>query len=152
MTHSTLHAHSDVLGWTWAIFVIWAPPKKQQHFCCIMAVSVGSSMRGENITCLLLWLLHQPGENKCVWSSYSSSSLLPASCLTPCLPWVQWSVHTLKYSKTAAIPFSRVYSQPKDQTYVSNISWVGRKVIYQESQLVFLCHSWGLHLYDLMTS
>ena len=152
MTHSTLHAHHDVLGWAWAIFVIRAPLKKQQHYCCVMAVSSGSAMRGENIMCLLLWLLHQPGENKCVCSFYSSSSLLPASWLTPCLPWVQQSVHTVKYSKTAASPFSRVSSQPRDQTHVSNISWIGRKVLYQESHLVFLSHSWGLHLYDLMTS
>ena len=38
---------------------------------------------------LLLCLLHHPGENKCVCSSYGSSSLLPASWLGPCLPQVQ---------------------------------------------------------------
>ena len=50
---------------------------------------------------LLLWLLHQPGERlcygclvsqgrlNCVCSSYGSLSLLPASELVPCLPWIQ---------------------------------------------------------------
>ena len=32
-------------------------------YCCIMVVSVGSTTRGENRACILLWLLHQPGEN-----------------------------------------------------------------------------------------
>ena len=44
---------------------IWAQPKKAEAFyCCLMAVSTGSPMRGEN---------------KHVGSSYVSSSLLPAS-------------------------------------------------------------------------
>ena len=29
----------------------------------ITDVSIGSAMKGENIACLLLQLLHQPGEN-----------------------------------------------------------------------------------------
>ena len=53
---------------------------------------------------LLLWLLHQPGERlcygclvsqgrlNCVCSSYGSLSLLPASELVPCLPWIQWTI------------------------------------------------------------
>ena len=48
---------------------MWAPPKKQPHDCYIMAVSTGSAMRRENIACLLLHLLCQPEENKCVCSS-----------------------------------------------------------------------------------
>ena len=32
-------------------------------YCCIMAVSAGSALSGENINCLLLCLLHQPEEN-----------------------------------------------------------------------------------------
>lgn len=34
-------------------------------YCYIMAVSVGSAMTGENIECLLLCLLCQPGEKLC---------------------------------------------------------------------------------------
>ena len=44
-----------------------------------MAVSIGSVMREDKTECLLLWLLHQPGESNRVCSSYGSSSLLPAS-------------------------------------------------------------------------
>ena len=43
----------------------------------------------------VLWLPCQPGENIHVCTSYGSSSLLPASYLEPCLPWIQqtvWSV------------------------------------------------------------
>ena len=58
---------------------IWAPPKTLRDYCWVRAVSVGSAMRGENITCLLLQLLCQPGENKCVCSSCGSSSLFPVS-------------------------------------------------------------------------
>ena len=36
---------------------------------------------------VMLVLLQQPGENKCVCHSYGPSSLLPDSELTPCLPW-----------------------------------------------------------------
>ena len=71
---------------------------------------------------LLLWLLHQPGQNKHACISYSSSSLLPASLLTPCLPWIRQRAHPVRYSKTAATPFSRVSSQPREQTHVSYIS------------------------------
>ena len=45
----------------------------------------------------------QPGENERVCSSSSSSSFLPASQLTPCLPWVQRTVHIMKYSETASV-------------------------------------------------
>ena len=66
-------------------------------YCCIMAISVGSAMRGENIKCLLLcllvsqerillWLLCQPGENKHVCSSCSSLSLLLVYC--PCFVYL----------------------------------------------------------------
>ena len=51
----------------------------------------------------VLWLLSQPEENKRVCSSYCSSSLLPASQLTPCLPWVQRTVCIVRYSKTIGI-------------------------------------------------
>ena len=43
----------------------------------------------------VLWLACQPGENKHVWSPYGSLSLLPASLLAPCLPWVQRTVQTI---------------------------------------------------------
>ena len=34
-------------------------------YCRITAASLGSARRGENIACLLLWLLWQPGERLC---------------------------------------------------------------------------------------
>ena len=39
--------------------------RKWWHYCCITAVFVGSVTRGENIACLLLQLLCQPGERLC---------------------------------------------------------------------------------------
>ena len=84
--YSTLHACHEVLAWSRTTLCgahIWVWPKKWWHSCCIMAVSAGSTARGENIECLLLWLLHQPEENKRVCSPYGSSRLLPASQLTP---------------------------------------------------------------------
>ena len=46
-------------------YVYVSSPRKQQHYCCVTAVSVGSAMRGGNTVCLLLWLLRQPGERSC---------------------------------------------------------------------------------------
>ena len=39
--------------------------KKQWCYCCVMAVSIGSARRGENITYILLQLLCQPREGLC---------------------------------------------------------------------------------------
>ena len=50
ITHSTVHAHQAVLAWSEASMCCretFAPPKKQQHYCCITAVSIGSAMRRE---------------------------------------------------------------------------------------------------------
>ena len=55
---------------------------------------------------LVLWLLRQPEERLCygcsepggnqrACSSHSSSRLLPASQLKPCLPWVQWTLNRI---------------------------------------------------------
>ena len=41
-----------------------------------------------------------PGENKCACGSLS---LLSASLLQPCLPWVQRKVHPVRYSKTIGV-------------------------------------------------
>ena len=48
ITYSTVHAHQAVLAWSQATLCyreIKAPPKKWQHYCFIMAVSIGSAMR-----------------------------------------------------------------------------------------------------------
>ena len=42
---------------------MWAPAINQRHYCCVTVVSIGSATREEIIVCLLLQLLHQPGEN-----------------------------------------------------------------------------------------
>ena len=39
--------------------------KAAAFYRCIRAVSIGSAMRGENIQCLLLWLLCQSGKRLC---------------------------------------------------------------------------------------
>ena len=46
--YSTLYVHHKVLAWPWATLCdldVWAPPKKQWDYCCIMAVSIGSARR-----------------------------------------------------------------------------------------------------------
>ena len=80
----TVHSHHEVLTWSWATLCcrdIWAPPRKRGNHYCNTAVSFGSATRRENIVCLLLQLLHQPGENKRVCSSFSSWLLEPSSSL-----------------------------------------------------------------------
>ena len=65
ITYSTVHARHEVLAQSrdnLCGMLVWAPPRKRQPYCCDTAVSVGSAARGENIACLLLRLLHQPGE------------------------------------------------------------------------------------------
>ena len=57
---------------------------------------------------LLLWLPHQPGENKRICSSLS---LLLASLPAPCLPCVQGTVFTVRYSETIDV-INRVSSTP----------------------------------------
>ena len=58
----------------------------------VMAATVAAvSARREAV----LWLSCQPEENKLVCSSYGSLSLLPASELEPCLPWVQRIMQTV---------------------------------------------------------
>ena len=54
--HSMAHVHHEVPIWSGiqCYMQIGAPPKKQQHYCCIMAMSIGSAMKGENRACLLL--------------------------------------------------------------------------------------------------
>ena len=120
--YSTVHACLEVLAWSQATLCCihtWAPPRKRRHYCCVTAVSVGSATRGENIACLVLWLLCQPGERLCrVRLCYgccicqkrktclrflqlveSSSSLF----FEPCLPWVQQTVCTVRHSKAVGV-------------------------------------------------
>ena len=89
---------------------IWAPWRKPQHYCCVLAVCVGSDTREENIACLLLWPLCQPGETfYCVRLCYGScrvsqerihvSAVLksPSSLLAYTLStWVQRTVWTAR--------------------------------------------------------
>ena len=102
MIYSTAHARHELLarhGLLGAVRIYELHLQKWQHFCCSMAVSIRSATRGENRTCLLLQLLCQPGEtvccaslcygclachsqqgeNKRVYNSYHSWSLLPTS-------------------------------------------------------------------------
>ena len=62
---STAHAHHKVLARSWPTVYyrpVCAPPEKQRHYCCVRAVSVQSSRRGENIA----HLPRQPGERLCL--------------------------------------------------------------------------------------
>ena len=67
--------------------------------CCLLAVSIVWAARRENCATAAALAKReavcQTGWSKRVCSSSSSSSLLPASQLMPCLPWVQWTVCTV---------------------------------------------------------
>ena len=66
--HSTVHVCHEVPTWLQAYLCctyMWVPPRKWQHYWCIMAMSIGWLMRGENIAWLLLQLLCQPGGRLC---------------------------------------------------------------------------------------
>ena len=95
---SAAHVRQEVLTWSWATLCcrnIWASLRKWWHFTAVSRLSVGSATRGENIVCILLWLLYQPGENKSVYSSVAPwVFFLPlSSCLTypgfneQCVQW-----------------------------------------------------------------
>lgn len=85
---STAHAHHKVLVGHGLLCTIglYAPHlEKQRHYCCQGCV-LFSHPGGENIAIChtsqergCAWLPCQPGENKCIYSSYISLSLLPAS-------------------------------------------------------------------------
>ena len=70
----------------------WAPPEKAPGATLwsggwvLAAAWVNTEERRRRV--LLLWLLRQSGEKKCVRGSDSSLSLLPISLLVPCLSWV----------------------------------------------------------------
>lgn len=65
--------------------------------------------RGERIPCvLLLWLPHQPGENKRISGSLS---FLLASLLAPCLSCVQGTVCRVRYSETIDV-IKRISNTP----------------------------------------
>ena len=110
IVYSTAHACYKVLAWSQddlCFIDIRPPPRKRRYYCCITAEPVGSGTRGKRLCCVRLYcgcccvccvrasrkavlrLPCQPGKNKHACSSYSSSSLLPTSQLTPCLLWVQ---------------------------------------------------------------
>ena len=98
---------------------------QERGLCCV------------RLCCGCCFVLCQPGENKCVCSSYLSSGLLPAFYFVLCLPWVQPTVQTVNsktigtvssISNTVAIPVSRASSQTRDQTHVSYISHIGRQI------------------------
>ena len=125
--YSTAHVCRQALTCTWATFVIWAPPKKAvallwHHGCVhwlskkrreysVPTVTNAASARKEFhhglcasqergcVVLVMLALLHQPGENKCVCHSYGSSRLLPASKCS----LVQATVHTARHSKTIGV-------------------------------------------------
>ena len=61
---------------------------------------------------LLLCLLCQPGKDKCVCSSYLSSSLLPAFYFVLCLPWVQQTVQTVWILRRLALSVASAIQLP----------------------------------------
>ena len=58
--HLTRYSLGHKILWVARIYELHQ--KAAAFYHCIRAVSIGSAMRGENIVCLLLWLLCQPGQ------------------------------------------------------------------------------------------
>ena len=59
------------------------------------------------------------------------------SCWTLCNP-MDYTLHGILQARIlewVAAPFSRASSQPRDQTYVSYVSCVGRRVLYLQCHL-----------------
>ena len=78
--YSTAHAHHETLSWPWTALCstsVEASPGKAWKGCCVR-LCYGCCISQERIN-----------------MSYSSSSILPASQLTPCLPGVQPTVQTV---------------------------------------------------------
>ena len=79
-----------------SVSVHWLSKKRREY--SVSAVTIAASARKEYhyghcasqergcAVLVMLVLLQQPGENKCVCHSYGSSSLLPDSKLMPFLP------------------------------------------------------------------
>ena len=51
----------------------------------VMAVAGGSAVRGGNIACLLLWLLHHPGERLCHVGYAMAPTMVTASARRECM-------------------------------------------------------------------
>ena len=122
--YSTVHACHKVLTWLWATLCskhVWTPLREWWHLMLHHGCVHWSATRGENIACLLLWLLHHSGERLCLVGYAMAPTMVAASArrecmclqflqllksssgLLPCLPWVQWKVCTVGYSKTIGI-------------------------------------------------
>ena len=88
------------------------------HFCSVSSTWKASEAAlwlcpldqpWENTACLLLELLGRSGEDKRVCSCFGSLSFLSASLTAPRLPWLQWRVCMLRFSKTTTKPLSCNY-------------------------------------------
>ena len=92
-----------VSPWKPLLLLHWSYTGAASWLCymrlCYMRLCYGYIMAVSARREVMLWLLWQPWENKCVGSSYNSWSLLPASEPVPCPTWVQWTVHTMRYSQ-----------------------------------------------------
>ena len=131
-----MQAYQEVLIWsqaTWCGSPVWASPWKPwillhwgyigaTSWLCYMRLCFGCYGYVMVMLCPLLWLLHQSGENKCICSSYSSSHILPASQLASCPPWVQWTVCTVRYSKTIGT-VSKISKREAMTTHSSILAW-----------------------------
>ena len=139
---STSHVHHEMLAWLWAR-ICAVPLYERYHespaWCC-----TGATLEWPHdyVMCgyvmALLWLCYvyavaatarreavlrlpgQPGEKKRVCSPYGSSSLLPASQLAPCLPWIQptlWTARQLPLWAGSAIHQASVFlKHPENST------------------------------------
>ena len=111
ITYSTAPVCHEVLPCSRATLCcrdMWVPHKKWWHYCCLMAVSLGSATRGENIVCLLLLLLCQPGKRlRCVRLCYS--------CCYGCC---------IGQERKTCLQFLKLFESPSSLLALLCLSWV----------------------------
>ena len=120
--YSTVHVHHEVLAWSWVTLCgrdVWAPPPKSGGITSASRLCLLGQPWEERIQRVrLLWLPHQPGENKRLCGSLS---FLPASLFAPCLSCVQGTVCTVRYSETIDVinTISNIPSKKKSDQILS---------------------------------
>ena len=86
--YSTVHACHKVLTWLWATLCskhVWTPLREWWHLMLHHGCVHWSATRGENIACLLLWLLHHSGERLCLVGYAMAPTMVAASARRECM-------------------------------------------------------------------
>ena len=82
-TGAAVERHHGYVTGSYGMAVLW--PRYGYIMAAATAAASGRRQAVSRLPC-------RSGDSKRVCSSYGPSSLLPASELRPCLPWVQWTM------------------------------------------------------------